>query len=558
MAKRNNKGSMKGFQVEAVSNLDGIRDWIIYKKADKTTAIKIQLLSFIKNKTLSYNLELRVTIENGLFTPLLALKFRSSSANELPLEASLREIEEGMVEDITSEKAEPIHSLIYKDYVSSFHFSINDEKLSAALLGIARLTIGYDHSFVDIPINRGASISLLLLKEKYTPQLLSDEQKSILLQERERHDKEERIKKEAAEKQVIERMLEDREKEAQRKKELEQIRQEEEQQAKKKEEFLMAISKELVSHLFHNNSTSVQNSHGITEREFIDGLLDISASKNIMREFNAINNICVLIDSADNRIRVSSEEVSAFLIKKEIAFIDVFKNYCLKPRLSTLDAINIIDGKESFYLLEKKWEDEEKAETEGLRQDAKIIIKLAYDQYKWYYRRYLEKLSFFYFPSNAAPQFKSLEYQRKIERLFYNRKILIQNASGDKYNEPLFDNCSLDQLYDIIDKTASAENVLNSIKQVRDKPGGCYIATAIYGSYDCPEVWTLRRFRDQTLSKSRFGRLFIKYYYAISPTLVRWFGRSKLFKMLWRKPLDRLVIRLHNSGFEDAPYQDMS
>lgn len=25
---------------------------------------------------------------------------------------------------------------------------------------------------------------------------------------------------------------------------------------------------------------------------------------------------------------------------------------------------------------------------------------------------------------------------------------------------------------------------------------GCYVATCVYGSYDCPEVWTLRRFRD--------------------------------------------------------------
>ena len=26
--------------------------------------------------------------------------------------------------------------------------------------------------------------------------------------------------------------------------------------------------------------------------------------------------------------------------------------------------------------------------------------------------------------------------------------------------------------------------------------GGCYVATAVYGSYDCPEVWVLRRYRD--------------------------------------------------------------
>lgn len=39
--------------------------------------------------------------------------------------------------------------------------------------------------------------------------------------------------------------------------------------------------------------------------------------------------------------------------------------------------------------------------------------------------------------------------------------------------------------------------------------GGCYVATAVYGSYDCPQVWTLRRFRDYTLAETWYGRAFI-------------------------------------------------
>ena len=31
---------------------------------------------------------------------------------------------------------------------------------------------------------------------------------------------------------------------------------------------------------------------------------------------------------------------------------------------------------------------------------------------------------------------------------------------------------------------------------------GCYIATCVYGSYDCPQVWTLRRFRTACLAKT--------------------------------------------------------
>ena len=35
---------------------------------------------------------------------------------------------------------------------------------------------------------------------------------------------------------------------------------------------------------------------------------------------------------------------------------------------------------------------------------------------------------------------------------------------------------------------------------------GCYIATCVYGSYDCPQVWVLRRFCDETLKQHALGR----------------------------------------------------
>ena len=53
-------------------------------------------------------------------------------------------------------------------------------------------------------------------------------------------------------------------------------------------------------------------------------------------------------------------------------------------------------------------------------------------------------------------------------------------------------------------------------KARRMAKSGCYVATAVYGSYDCPEVWTLRRFRDNYLDNYLLGRMFIKLYYAIN------------------------------------------
>ena len=85
---------------------------------------------------------------------------------------------------------------------------------------------------------------------------------------------------------------------------------------------------------------------------------------------------------------------------------------------------------------------------------------------------------------------------------------------------------------------------------------GCYIATAVYGSYDCPQVWTLRRYRDNRLAKHLLGRAFIHCYYAISPHLVRWFGKTKRFQSFWRWRLDNLVLRLKDTGVADTPYCD--
>lgn len=85
---------------------------------------------------------------------------------------------------------------------------------------------------------------------------------------------------------------------------------------------------------------------------------------------------------------------------------------------------------------------------------------------------------------------------------------------------------------------------------------GCYVATAVYGSYDCPQVWTLRRFRDDTLADTWYGRIFIRTYYAISPTLVKWFGSKTWFKNIWKPILDRMVKRLNNKGVESTPYDD--
>lgn len=73
---------------------------------------------------------------------------------------------------------------------------------------------------------------------------------------------------------------------------------------------------------------------------------------------------------------------------------------------------------------------------------------------------------------------------------------------------------------------------------------GCYIATAVYGSYDCPKVLTLRRYRDDYLAHRLWGRLFIKFYYFISPSLVKHIKSNSHFGKCIRIYLDKKVEKL--------------
>ena len=85
---------------------------------------------------------------------------------------------------------------------------------------------------------------------------------------------------------------------------------------------------------------------------------------------------------------------------------------------------------------------------------------------------------------------------------------------------------------------------------------GCYIATVVYGSYQCPEVWTLRRFRDDILNPSRCGKMLVRMYYYISPFLINKLGRSKYIISVSRKILDLLVKNLTSKGVLNTPYVD--
>ena len=80
--------------------------------------------------------------------------------------------------------------------------------------------------------------------------------------------------------------------------------------------------------------------------------------------------------------------------------------------------------------------------------------------------------------------------------------------------------------------------------ELSDTYGNCFVATAVYGSYNAPEVYILRQFRDSFLRTNFLGRGFIKLYYIIGPTLANITKRLPLLRSLVKSLLDRFVYLL--------------
>lgn len=68
----------------------------------------------------------------------------------------------------------------------------------------------------------------------------------------------------------------------------------------------------------------------------------------------------------------------------------------------------------------------------------------------------------------------------------------------------------------------------------------CFIATAVFGGIDHPVVLALRAFRDRSLNQTVFGRLFVRTYYQISPSIAVLIERHAYLKT----PLRRVLVHI--------------
>jgi len=88
-------------------------------------------------------------------------------------------------------------------------------------------------------------------------------------------------------------------------------------------------------------------------------------------------------------------------------------------------------------------------------------------------------------------------------------------------------------------------------KIVANSPaGGCFIATAVYGSTDCSNVVILKTFRDEILLQSRIGKGFIRLYYTYSPAIANMIRSNSFLRIIIRNiiiwPLVIISKRLIN------------
>lgn len=80
------------------------------------------------------------------------------------------------------------------------------------------------------------------------------------------------------------------------------------------------------------------------------------------------------------------------------------------------------------------------------------------------------------------------------------------------------------------------------------KGGGCFIATAVYGSPIAPEVIVFRQFRDKVLLTSKLGTGFVKCYYIVSPPLALLISKHKSLGALTRCFLLEPILYLIKKG----------
>ena len=96
-------------------------------------------------------------------------------------------------------------------------------------------------------------------------------------------------------------------------------------------------------------------------------------------------------------------------------------------------------------------------------------------------------------------------------------------------------------------RQAKEGQLWHSLEETRVRFGGgarddrCFIASAVFGA-DAPETNVLRKWRDERLNRTAFGRGFISIYYKLSPSIAKRIEQRPVVKTFLRFIIKPFVI----------------
>jgi len=115
----------------------------------------------------------------------------------------------------------------------------------------------------------------------------------------------------------------------------------------------------------------------------------------------------------------------------------------------------------------------------------------------------------------------NLTKQKESRKLFANGFTTIRSKTGNPLKWPLCKQYDYDEEFrakadlsrkEWNEKRATSEETTSSSTTTKSS-SECFVATAVYGDPHCDQIVLLRRFRDEVLSKNRFGKYLCTIYY---------------------------------------------
>ena len=120
-------------------------------------------------------------------------------------------------------------------------------------------------------------------------------------------------------------------------------------------------------------------------------------------------------------------------------------------------------------------------------------------------------------------------------------EIMVRSDASD--NEKIFISCT--------DKhKTKIEEFLKKIQEPKsEEKKGCYIASVCYKDFNAIEVIGFKKYRDEVLLKNYFGKLFVHFYYAVSPKISKWLnGKDRINTLIRKYVLDKLYRKISKTS----------